>query len=48
MFEHGAWNRTGKLTFAGSSGSIEGAWKDGLMQGEMRLEDGYTGGWTEG
>jgi len=45
-FEHGAWNRKGVYNQQGAH--AEGTWKDGLMEGEVRIEDGAVGGWMEG
>ncbi len=36
-FDHGAWNRSGILSTEREK--IEGTWKDGLMEGEMKVED---------
>lgn len=36
-FDHGAWNRTGRLVTVDAD--YVGRWADGLMEGEMRVED---------
>ncbi len=45
-FEHGLWERKGKLIRAADSTTVEGSWKNGLMEGEMRVESQI--GWVEG